>query len=759
MKPQTNTRMVRRIITAVICVILTAAMTLGGSVNAAEALQWALEPTSVYKSIYHAGGDYWTVTDAQGRMGLIKTDGTVVVPFDKGYTWGMNWSDFESADWYSDDAIIVRNAAGLNGVIKLNGEVVIPFSYNWIDSPMSNGQSIASRNDKYGVIDKSGHTVIPFLYDYISSFDCEDYYEVSLGDLRGIADSSGKIVVPIEYKTLLCDTVSTYSPEDGGGEYFRKSVIKNRIIASKDGEHFGIIDYSNNIILPMIHHFAYNYYSGYYKLSDNVFVTSNNRYNEHYFGEAKYSEYHDNTKFGLVGVTGTPYLSPEYDDLSLCKDNMIIVKKDGKASILDYSGNVILPYAYNTLKEYKDDLLIASINDAYGVIDIKGNTVIPFIYGSLEPSKQTGLLIAKKLNGEDYLYGVIDANGNTIVPFLYESIGTEYNTELFWAYDKSFIHSIDRNGNIVNTIESERSRQNFLYGYHSFRENYKCGVKDANGNIIIPAKYDYIYGFHDILIARNERNSYDSSGHTYLFDYSGNIIFFYDEYLYIDTEYTATYSHRQAKVDNKTYCFYFVKNKSGNMADIVYDSKYLAVIECRCPSQGNVYPYDFDFISYSVYNDGTNAYLSFYDDNQSAILRLGALPGTVINEVLHTDIMCKIGGKAIRSYNIDGNTAIVAEELLNYGFGVVWDGDARTLSVTKGSGEAVGMGDIPKDTAEVGSYAMDVYATDITTYVDGKKVKGYNIGGYTIIFVDDLAVFGNVSWNGDAREITFEFAK
>ena len=90
---------------------------------------------------------------------------------------------------------------------------------------------------------------------------------------------------------------------------------------------------------------------------------------------------------------------------------------------------------------------------------------------------------------------------------------------------------------------------------------------------------------------------------------------------------------------------------------------------------------------------------------------------------------------------------------------VAWDGDARTLSITKGSGESFGMGEISRDTAEVGSYAMDVFATDIMTYVDGKKVKGYNIGGYTIIFVDDLARFGNVLWNGDAREISFEFAE
>ena len=61
----------KRIAVAVVSVILTAAMTLGGSVNAASALQWALEPTEVYKSIYHAGGDYWLRgTATQGHSQL-----------------------------------------------------------------------------------------------------------------------------------------------------------------------------------------------------------------------------------------------------------------------------------------------------------------------------------------------------------------------------------------------------------------------------------------------------------------------------------------------------------------------------------------------------------------------------------------------------------------------------------------------------------------------------------------------------------------
>lgn len=128
--------------------------------------------------------------------------------------------------------------------------------------------------------------------------------------------------------------------------------------------------------------------------------------------------------------------------------------------------------------------------------------------------------------------------------------------------------------------------------------------------------------------------------------------------------------------------------------------------------------------------------------------------GKKINEVLNTDIVCYIGGKPIKSYNIDGNTAVVAEDLANYGFKVEWFGSSRRLSITKGDGEAKGMGEIAKGTAEIGSYAMDVFATDILTYVNFDKVNGYNVGGLTIIFMDDLAKFGNLKWDSVARTIS-----
>ncbi|HHX53952.1 MAG TPA: hypothetical protein GX704_03485, partial [Clostridiales bacterium] len=73
-----------------------------------------------------------------------------------------------------------------------------------------------------------------------------------------------------------------------------------------------------------------------------------------------------------------------------------------------------------------------------------------------------------------------------------------------------------------------------------------------------------------------------------------------------------------------------------------------------------------------------------------ALLMLAGLPqvifaapkvGDVVDHVLHTDIVTYINGLPIRSYNIKGYTAVIVEDLSNYGFYVVWYGTERELTV------------------------------------------------------------------------------
>lgn len=127
--------------------------------------------------------------------------------------------------------------------------------------------------------------------------------------------------------------------------------------------------------------------------------------------------------------------------------------------------------------------------------------------------------------------------------------------------------------------------------------------------------------------------------------------------------------------------------------------------------------------------------------------------GDKLGNVLNTDIKVYIDGIEIAGYNIDGLTYIVAEDLRPYGFKVDWNGTNRSLSISKGKASG-SFKSIPKNTNRVGSVAFPYVYTDITTHINGTKVKSYNIQGNTVIKIDDLAnEFGKLTWNGVKREI------
>ncbi len=133
--------------------------------------------------------------------------------------------------------------------------------------------------------------------------------------------------------------------------------------------------------------------------------------------------------------------------------------------------------------------------------------------------------------------------------------------------------------------------------------------------------------------------------------------------------------------------------------------------------------------------------------------------GDVIGYTRYTDIVAYINNYAIQSYNYKDYTYIVAEDLQNYGFHVVWDGTARTLNITRNSAVVKVIENnslMATPTEQVGKYALSVLETDIRTYINGVEVESYNVDGKTIIQFDSLYRFGDVTWYEDLRIITLE---
>lgn len=119
-----------------------------------------------------------------------------------------------------------------------------------------------------------------------------------------------------------------------------------------------------------------------------------------------------------------------------------------------------------------------------------------------------------------------------------------------------------------------------------------------------------------------------------------------------------------------------------------------------------------------------------------------------------------IGCHPIRSCNINGWTGIIAEDLRDYGFDVFWDVGQRKLYISyyKNPNFKITANYIPeKSDMPVGSRSMNVFKTDIKTYVDGDEVEAFNIGGKTIIYIDWLQCYGNVQWFESERKICYTY--
>ena len=127
----------------------------------------------------------------------------------------------------------------------------------------------------------------------------------------------------------------------------------------------------------------------------------------------------------------------------------------------------------------------------------------------------------------------------------------------------------------------------------------------------------------------------------------------------------------------------------------------------------------------------------------------------VLGNVLYSDVRAVINGNQIPSFNIAGNTMIIAEDLMRYGFHVTWDGVNSVLSVVSfDPNRPVDPLDIELNVQSPGTVRFNYFATNIRTFVDGVEVDGFNIGGQTIIWFDHLAMWGDISWDGATMTIS-----
>ena len=131
--------------------------------------------------------------------------------------------------------------------------------------------------------------------------------------------------------------------------------------------------------------------------------------------------------------------------------------------------------------------------------------------------------------------------------------------------------------------------------------------------------------------------------------------------------------------------------------------------------------------------------------------------GDVVGYALTTDIAATINGYDIPSYNVEGYTYIVVEDLRYYGFSVNYDNPSRSLSVTRDFSQMYASKVYQKpyvSPTKIGNKEHKILYTNIVTYLDGNYIHSYNINGKTIIRFDNLSAYGSVFYDNKLREIS-----
>ncbi|MDE7421438.1 MAG: WG repeat-containing protein [Muribaculaceae bacterium] len=165
--------------------------------------------------------DYVIVKNEEGKFGLLKSDGTILInpkyPNLQYCIDNIFLVTSESSEMPKDliikdsDKIVLESTKNIqyeDGFFKVEhtGKEIEWYSiegkhvYTGEATPLNSNYLRICKNDRYGILDQNGHRIINFLYDeivYVTSF-----FAVRRGDKLGFIGQTGEVIVDAVYKTI-----------------------------------------------------------------------------------------------------------------------------------------------------------------------------------------------------------------------------------------------------------------------------------------------------------------------------------------------------------------------------------------------------------------------------------------------------------------------------------------------------------------------------------------------------------------------------
>jgi hypothetical protein len=508
-------------------------------------------------------GDLYGDTELRGvindsKLGFINSKNKLVTPL---------VFDVISYSWSNGICILQKN--GKKGVVDEYGNEILTFifenivslneTYNTLNPGMGFTSGFTAQlNGKWGIYDPFGNSIIPHIYDEMTQIEYKTgfLFSVSKDGKTGLIDKSGNILIPLIHNNSTISLINRFNDDkfqvsENGLQkivdikknrtfqkdyYNLKYVTKNSpsgksmfTASISDTGNLGMIDEDENILIPFEYEeiksvnderqgasscfvIKKNGRSGVFNIALNMLILEPKYDNlEHILDE--YYKVNIDNKWGISKYK-EDVLSPEYDEITYVKENIVKIRKESVISNFDFNRRKIAS------KEEKNQIW-------------KGNYQSVEVYGAT----YWKYFVAKKHTGE---YGLIDSDENIIIPFELGcspniGVGEKDNN----AYPIDFI--VERNGkyglfskkNKALLTEIKYSSLKYIYILDGKDGIYIGSLNDKksllkNGKEILPLQYDgieYTGNTKVSLLKENKFGIWDFKSKTFLLDLKYSYIF------------------------------------------------------------------------------------------------------------------------------------------------------------------------------------------------------------------------------------------
>lgn len=371
-----------------------------------------------YTNIYTLGNGMFRVEDAQRNVGIIDATGEYLYPMTardvskvgqylviydgqyeaKCYDMDLNPLDLDPDKVGFPSALTAYDSYWQTGsyyrvylddkcgLVDGNFKVVLQPEYDYISVGSAGGSDyyLVTKDGQAALFDSSAKEVIPFgTYDNIT-FDLRgsETLKVSKDGQLGVVDFANQVLVPLGDYDMVgglntqgyisaianaydMDAVVSTIFKDGKevksfpGKQVSAEAYYRDFAFSTDGEHSGIMDLDEKVIIP----------AQYYTVDPSGYGSA-------LLAITEDTETWDYT-YSLLQQDGSRVLADDYASLSYLGDEQFLVSNDGLYGILSSGGKEVIPMKYQDLRIYNDHFVAVYDGSRYAVIDRNNQSVLP----------------------------------------------------------------------------------------------------------------------------------------------------------------------------------------------------------------------------------------------------------------------------------------------------------------------------------------------------------------------------------------------